>query len=108
MWICRGKESTGIDLDIIKGEIFGIGGLAGQGKLGIPNGIMGLYPAEGEVIINGKTMNLSNLGEALHNDVAFVSEDRKASACFWMKVLSRILSLVRCIRTINFLKKSAG
>ena len=38
---------------------------------------MGLYPAEGEVIINGKTMNLSNLGEALHNDVAFVSEDRK-------------------------------
>lgn len=72
-----GERVNGIDLDIIKGEIFGIGGLAGQGKLGIPNGIMGLYPAEGEVIINGKTMNLSNLGEALHNDVAFVSEDRK-------------------------------
>ena len=72
-----GERVNGIDLDIIKGEIFGIGGLAGQGKLGIPNGIMGLYPAEGEVIINGKAMNLSNLGEALHNDVAFVSEDRK-------------------------------
>ena len=72
-----GEQVNSLSVDIYEGEIFGIGGLAGQGKLGIPNGIMGLYPAEGEVIINGKTMNLSNLGEALHNDVAFVSEDRK-------------------------------
>ena len=72
-----GEKVKGIDLDVIKGEIFGIGGLAGQGKLGIPNGIMGLYPAEGEVEINGKPLDLKKLGEALRNDVAFVSEDRK-------------------------------
>lgn len=41
-----GEQVKGINLDIRKGEIFGIGGLAGQGKLGIPNGIMGLYKAE--------------------------------------------------------------
>lgn len=72
-----GEKVKGIDLDIVKGEIFGIGGLAGQGKLGIPNGIMGLYPAEGEVAINGKVLDLNKLGEALRNEVAFVSEDRK-------------------------------
>ncbi len=72
-----GERVKGIDLDIRKGEIFGIGGLAGQGKLGIPNGIMGLYKAEGEVTINGKLLNLDKLGSALEHKIAFVSEDRK-------------------------------
>ena len=72
-----GERVKGIDLDIRKGEIFGIGGLAGQGKLGIPNGIMGLYDTNGEVKINGQTLDLKKLGDALEHKVAFVSEDRK-------------------------------
>lgn len=72
-----GERVKGIDLDIRKGEVFGIGGLAGQGKLGIPNGIMGLYEASGEVAINGKPLRLEKLGDALNHKVAFVSEDRK-------------------------------
>ena len=35
-----GEQVNGLSVDIYEGEIFGIGGLAGQGKLGIPNGIM--------------------------------------------------------------------
>ena len=40
-----GEDVKGVDLDVREGEILGVGGLAGQGKIGIPNGIMGLYPA---------------------------------------------------------------
>ena len=72
-----GEMVRGIDLDISKGEILGIGGLAGQGKLGIPNGIIGLYKATGEVKINGEALNLDKLGDALDHKVAFVSEDRR-------------------------------
>ena len=72
-----GEMVRGIDLDIRKGEILGIGGLAGQGKLGIPNGIIGLYKATGEVKINGEALNLDKLGDALDHKVAFVSEDRR-------------------------------
>lgn len=72
-----GEQVKGINLDIRKGEIFGIGGLAGQGKLGIPNGIMGLYKATGEVRINGELLKLDKLGDALEHKVAFVSEDRR-------------------------------
>lgn len=72
-----GEEVKGLDLDIYKGEIFGIGGLAGQGKIGIPNGIMGLYKTEGEVKLFGETLNLDKLGEALSKGIAFVSEDRR-------------------------------
>ena len=72
-----GEQVKGVDLDIRQGEIFGIGGLAGQGKLGIPNGIMGLYDTTGEVKIAGRPVDLGKLGEALRNKVAFVSEDRR-------------------------------
>ncbi|MCP1109819.1 simple sugar transport system ATP-binding protein [Lachnospiraceae bacterium PF1-21] len=72
-----GEKVKGVDLDIRQGEIFGIGGLAGQGKIGIPNGIMGLFPATGTVTIFGSQINFGKLGDALHKEVAFVSEDRR-------------------------------
>jgi simple sugar transport system ATP-binding protein len=60
-----------------KGEIFGIGGLAGQGKLGVPNGIMGLSPAGGIVSLHGKPMQIGSPYAALERGLAFVSEDRR-------------------------------
>jgi len=72
-----GEQVRGVDLDIRHGEIFGIGGLAGQGKLGIPNGIMGMYEALGEVELFGEKLQFSKLGEALRKGIAFVSEDRR-------------------------------
>ena len=72
-----GEMVKGIDLDIRKGEIFGIGGLAGQGKVGIPNGIMGLYESEGTVEVFGKELELKKLGNALEHGIANVSEDRR-------------------------------
>lgn len=72
-----GERVKGIDLKIKKGEILGIGGLAGQGKVGIANGIMGLYPTRGKIIKDGKDLSLNNPREMLKNSVAFLSEDRK-------------------------------
>lgn len=72
-----GEEVLGIDLDIRRGEILGIGGLAGQGKIGIANGIMGHYPASGKVEKEGYTIPLNNTPAALSAGMAFVSEDRR-------------------------------
>ncbi len=72
-----GEKVKGVDLDIRRGEILGIGGLAGQGKVGIPNGILGLYPAVGEITFDGEKIEPGKLGDALHKGIAFVSEDRR-------------------------------
>ncbi len=72
-----GEELHGVNLDVAPGEILGIGGLAGHGKIGIANGIMGLYPATGEIILNGKPVPLNNPIAALNSGMAFVSEDRR-------------------------------
>lgn len=51
LWVdMPGETVRNVNLDVKEGGILGIGGLAGQGKLGIPNGIMGLYGAGGTVV----------------------------------------------------------
>ena len=71
------ERVRGVDIKVRKGEIFGIGGLAGQGKLGISNGVLGLYEASGTVIFDGEELPLNNTKQMLKSAVAFVSEDRK-------------------------------
>ena len=78
LWVdMPGETVRDVNLDVIKGEILGIGGLAGQGKLGIPNGIMGLYDAGGRVIFEGKEIPLNSPRRCLDAELAFVSEDRR-------------------------------
>ena len=78
LWVdMPGETVRDVSFSVKKGEIFGIGGLAGQGKLGIPNGIMGLSPAGGAVTLHGKPLQMGSPYRALQRGVAFVSEDRR-------------------------------
>jgi len=74
-----GEVVKDASLEIRRGEILGIGGLAGQGKIGIANGIMGLFPSSGTVVKNGQVMELNNTRAALTHKMAFVSEDRRGT-----------------------------
>ncbi len=78
LWVdMPGETVRDVSFEVRKGEIFGIGGLAGHGKLGIPNGIMGLYPSGGAVRLFGKPIPLDTPRKALDSRMAFVSEDRR-------------------------------
>lgn len=78
LWVdMPGETVRNVNLDVKDGEILGIGGLAGQGKLGIPNGIMGLYQAGGTVTFDGKEIPLNSPRQCLDASFAFVSEDRR-------------------------------
>ncbi len=78
LWVdMPGETVRDVSFAVKRGEIFGIGGLAGHGKLGIASGIMGLSPAGGQIVFNGKNLNLNSTFEALKRGLAFVSEDRR-------------------------------
>ena len=66
-----------MNLTVYEGEILGIGGLAGQGKIGIANGIMGLFPTSGEVKVSGASLELNNPSASIAAGLAFMSEDRR-------------------------------
>ena len=78
LWVdMPGETVRNVNLDVREGEIIGIGGLAGQGKLGIPKGIMGLCNAGGEITFDGKNIPLNNPRKCLDASFAFVAEDRR-------------------------------
>lgn len=72
-----GESVRDVSFEVKKGEILGVCGLAGQGKLGIPNGIMGLYPSGGSVTYEGEMLDINHTKEVLKKNLAFVSEDRR-------------------------------
>jgi len=78
LWVdMPGEHVKDVSFEVYEGEIFGIGGLAGQGKLGIANGIMGLYPAGGIVSFEEEYMPLNDPLSVLKKGITFVSEDRR-------------------------------
>ena len=80
LWVnMPGEKVKGINIKIRRGEILGFGGLAGQGKIGIANGIAGLFPTSGKVIKNGKPLQLNSPKESLQQGIAFLTEDRRGT-----------------------------
>ncbi|MDD2206435.1 MAG: sugar ABC transporter ATP-binding protein [Aminobacterium sp.] len=78
LWVdMPGETVRDVSFSVKEGEIFGIGGLAGQGKLGIANGIMGMYPSGGSVVFDGKEVVLNDPRSPLSMGIASVSEDRR-------------------------------
>lgn len=72
-----GENARGINLQVRQGEIFGIGGLAGHGKTSISNAVFSMFPATGTIVYEGKPLAYQQVGEALKQGMAYVSEDRK-------------------------------
>jgi len=109
LWVdMPGEQVNGVSFKVNKGEIFGIGGLTGQGKLGIANGIMGLFPAEGEVKLKGKSIYLNNPKYVLEHGMAFVSEDRRGLGLLLDQPIFRNITFTAMQIKDKFLKSLLG
>ncbi len=109
LWVdMPGETVRNVSLDIREGEILGIGGLAGQGKLGIPNGVMGLYDAGGTVEFEGREIPLNNPRKCLDASLAFVSEDRRGVGLLLDESLEWNVAFPAMQVQEKFLKKYLG
>ena len=109
LWVdMPGETVRNVELDVKEGEILGIGGLAGQGKLGIPNGIMGLYEAGGTVEFEGKSIPLNSPRKCLDASIAFVSEDRRGVGLLLDESLEWNVAFPAMQVQDKFLKKYLG
>ncbi len=109
LWVdMPGETVRDVSLEVKEGEILGIGGLAGQGKLGIPNGIMGLYEAGGSVKFDGKEIPLNSPRVCLDSSFAFVSEDRRGVGLLLDESLEWNIAFPAMQIQDKFLKKYLG
>ena len=103
-----GERVKNLNLKVRRGEILGIGGLGGQGKIGIPNGIMGLYNTTGEILKNGKSLPLNQPREILDEGIAFVTEDRRGVGLLLDDSIEDNIAISALQIKNKFLKNIAG
>lgn len=103
-----GEELHNVDFEIRKGEILGIGGLAGHGKAAIANGIMGLYPSAGDVYLDEQPLDVSDTCHTSRQKIAFVSEDRRGVGLLLEESIELNITVAAMRVRNDFTRKAAG
>ncbi|MCC5912168.1 MAG: sugar ABC transporter ATP-binding protein [Clostridiaceae bacterium] len=103
-----GEKVKALNLKVHRGEILGIGGLGGQGKIGVANGIMGLYPTTGKILKNGIPLPLNQPKKALDSGLAFVTEDRRGVGLLLDDSIEHNIAISALQIKNKFLKKLAN
>jgi len=74
----KDKVLKDVSFELRKGEILGIGGLAGQGQQELIYALSGSYPGvRCEVELNGRKLRLSRPADAIQNGILLVPGDRQ-------------------------------
>lgn len=73
-----------IDLELYPGEIVGIAGLMGAGRTELLECIYGCCddPTEGQIVLDGKTVEIKHPEQAIKLGISMVTEDRKRLGLF--------------------------
>jgi rhamnose transport system ATP-binding protein len=67
-----------ISFTVRRGEILGIAGLVGSGRTPLAETLFGVWPADtGEIVVNGKRVEIRSPAEAIAHGLAYVPEDRR-------------------------------
>lgn len=71
-----GERLEGVDLEVRDGEILGVAGLSGHGKLALGPGIMGTFPTSGKIFLDGIPLDGRTPETMLGKGVFYLPEDR--------------------------------
>jgi ABC-type sugar transport system ATPase subunit len=80
--VIRGKLAVNdVSFTVHRGEVVGIAGLMGSGRTELLMSLFGCFPGQvaGEIVIDGRKVEIKRPGEAIAHGIGFVTEDRKRS-----------------------------
>ena len=77
-----------INFELYSGEVLGFSGLVGAGRSELAKSIFGVYRHSGQVLLEGKSVEIKNPKDALELGIAYLTEDRKQEALFFEQEVS--------------------
>jgi ribose transport system ATP-binding protein len=81
--LSRENALNGVDLKLHRGEILGVAGLVGAGRTYLARALFGADRLDsGEILIEGKSVQLRSPRDAIRLGIGFVPEDRKSQGLF--------------------------
>lgn len=93
-----------VSFSVRHGEVLGFAGLMGAGRSEIMETIFGIRKkSSGEVLKDGKELQIHNPKDAINNKIAFVTEDRKGTGLF----LNMPIEFNSSISALDILNKHA-
>jgi ABC-type sugar transport system ATPase subunit len=91
----RAGQFQNIGFELCRGEILGMFGLIGAGRTPLARAIYGSEPRDsGEVILEGKTLNIRKPTDAIRNGLLYLTEDRHGDGIFLL--LSVLQNTLAC------------
>jgi len=82
-----------VSFHVRRGEILGVSGLVGSGKIQLGKALFGAVPATGEVTLDGRRIVLGSPSNGLYAGIGFVPDDRKNCALLMTRNIRHNLSL---------------
>ncbi|KJH71033.1 sugar ABC transporter ATP-binding protein [Aliterella atlantica] len=78
-----GRKVDGVSFELRAGEILGLAGLVGAGRTEVSRLIFGADPkVSGEILLNGKKVEINSPSDAINAGIGYVPEDRKDQGLF--------------------------
>ncbi len=87
-----------VDFSVRGGEVLGIFGLIGAGRTELMKALFGFRRATGEILIDGKPVQLRSPADAIAHDMAYVTENRKEEGLVLGHSVTRNINMVYCQR----------
>jgi len=95
----------GVDLQLRKGEILGIAGLMGSGRTELVTTLFGEFGqvTRGQVVLDGKPIQVRTSREAMKHGISLVTEDRKKTGLVLIQTILNNMSLPNLDRFSKFM-----
>jgi len=98
--LSSGNGVEDISFDIRKGEIVGMAGLVGAGRTQVAQALFGIdRKTSGAIELDGCRLEINSPTDAIANDIAFLTEDRKRTGlclelpCSWNVTLPNLVAI---------------
>jgi ABC-type sugar transport system ATPase subunit len=82
-----------VSFDIRAGEILGLAGLIGSGRSEVARGIFGADKATGDVVLEGRPLQIRSPRQAIRSGIVMLPEDRKEQGLFMERPIVENVSL---------------
>lgn len=79
------------DMRLMPGEIVGVAGLLGSGRTELALALFGLAPHTGDILVDGETIRIRTVADAIRAGIAYVPEDRLVEGVFASQSIARNL-----------------
>ncbi|MBO7710023.1 MAG: sugar ABC transporter ATP-binding protein [Lachnospiraceae bacterium] len=98
------SKFNNVSFTLHKGEILGMAGLVGAGRTEVARAIFGLDPHQsGEILLNGKAVNVKHVQDAINEGIIYLSEDRKLEGLVLIRSICENIGLPNLKRYKGFL-----